>query len=903
MSLFQQAYNLQKFLTRENSAYRAKQISSLINYKILFNIPANQPTFKAYQEITFDLHQDAFQNDDETKDFFFIDYASKFKPISFQINEHQLKEEDIQQNYTGIFFNLPKQLLLPGKKNTIITEIETPFVTDGNGLYSFIDTDKKQYIYSHLEPNFCHNIFPNFDQPNLKATFEISIISPKEWENIANGKQQKQIQATSQNIQEIFKPIKSSKIFEEIKENYNLTQFEKTVEFSTYIFFIGTGNFEFVELEQSKCYSGIPQRIYCRGSLKKYLLNISDQIFELMNKLFPFYENFFGFKFPWSKYDHIFCPDFNIGAMENVGAVTFNDGRIPRGQTTVRQLSQVLNVFAHELVHTWFGDLTTMDWWEDLWLKESFADSFSYYAINQLQLSFEITDQDQIFNLRKDWGVQADQKHSTHPIAGSVANTEEAKSIFDGITYAKGAATLKQLLFLLGPDAFSKAMSTYCQKYAFKNTTFQNFIDCLQEQFENPNFTLNEWKQQWLLEPGMNIIEPLFDPSNPELIIKQSAYLQKFPTLRYHKINIGFFKEDGSVDVQTEYIKPESQTSIKFDTSKNYKAVLLNYDDHDFVHVRLDKISSKFFAENLSKIKKPLDVQLIVRGFEVLVQDSVEKSQILVDLTKSNPELLEQLLEKTISSISQFSPSDVKKEQAKSLFDFFFNYLKQNIKNLPKDYLNILQTKLITLAGFFEDKQSFEILLSWYQGQQEILPKFTIDNQWAFIVLAHKQPEDILSKDQKNKLFEQQKQQDNSDNVMYKSNTCQAILEIQGDNDELRQNRWQTFINCSESKYMLQASLQGFNQGKHKQNIQKYYESYFAQDLLTVFEKNSIANSLQFAQLMFPKTDNIKWLKEKINDLLSRVPQNQLTLKRFLSDRIDDLNKQELVFNTFYTQK
>lgn len=142
--------------------------------------------------------------------------------------------------------------------------------------------------------------------------------------------------------------------------------------------------YDYITLEESKCYKQIPQKIYFRGSLKEHLLKISDQIFETVNKLLPFYEKFFHYDFPWSKYDHIYVPDFNISGMENVGAVAFTDRRIPRGPLNPVEYATMINIFAHELVHTWFGDLVTMEWWDDLWLKESFADQLSYLALNSI---------------------------------------------------------------------------------------------------------------------------------------------------------------------------------------------------------------------------------------------------------------------------------------------------------------------------------------------------------------------------------------------------------------------------------------------------------------------------------------------------------------------------------------
>jgi len=235
-----------------------------------------------------------------------------------------------------------------------------------------------------------------------------------------------------------------------------------------------------------------------------------------------FYEKFFGFDHPFSKYDYVFCPDYNFGAMENPGCITINDRYVFKGDISVKQRTWMACILTHELAHMWFGNLVTMDWWNDLWLNESFADFICFVAMDSLKLKRPLASAMIAWNNRKNWGYTTDQSPATHPIAGDVANTTEAETIFDGITYSKGAACMRQLMFRVGRDTFSKAMTAYFNKYQWSNTKLQDLLDEMKaavledhgEQEKGTVLDIDNWKDEWIGTSGLNVISPEWDPSD-----------------------------------------------------------------------------------------------------------------------------------------------------------------------------------------------------------------------------------------------------------------------------------------------------------------------------------------------------------------------------------------------------
>lgn len=238
--------------------------------------------------------------------------------------------------------------------------------------------------------------------------------------------------------------------------------------------------------------------LYCINQLHAHLERLAPFIWEITIHSMRFFESFFGRVYPFRKYEIVFAHEYKWGAMENAGLVTFNDNYVYTEKGTSKKMFNLARVLSHELSHHWFGNLVTMRWWDDVWLNESFADLASFVCLEEVQPLITTVKYESamtIFQDRKNWGYKDDEAITTHPIRGPVANTDEAESIFDGITYSKGAAVLKQLMFIIGKNSFSKALATYFERFAWRNTSLDDFIEALQEQFSGRGFSLDSWKK------------------------------------------------------------------------------------------------------------------------------------------------------------------------------------------------------------------------------------------------------------------------------------------------------------------------------------------------------------------------------------------------------------------------
>ena len=314
--------------------------------------------------------------------------------------------------------------------------------------------------------------------------------------------------------------------------------FKESAKISPYIYAIVAGPYDYYE---SIVEDLPPMRIYARKSLKEDINH--KEMFLVTQCGMRYYKELFGKEYPFTKYDQVFVPEHNAGAMENVGCVTYNEIYLYRGQVpslAKRLRFSITNL--HELAHMWFGNLVTMKWWDDLWLNESFATYMSFLAMSEIK---EISYFDTVwatFLRYKFWGISTDQMSSTHPICCEINNTDEAESLFDGISYGKGSAWLKQVYNVLGYDVIKKGLHQYFEKYQWKNTTLPDFVGCLQEAYESsenksmgPDFNFTDWCDTWLNTSGINVLEPVveFDGDTIKTFqIKQSNDLRGKNRLR-----------------------------------------------------------------------------------------------------------------------------------------------------------------------------------------------------------------------------------------------------------------------------------------------------------------------------------------------------------------------------------
>src|SRR5688572_15155832 len=397
---------------------------------------------------------------------------------------------------------------------------ELPYSHTGEGLHRFVDpADGKVYLYSQFEVPDARRVFTTFEQPDLKSTFTFTVTAPSHWVVVSNA------------------PTPEP---EAVTDSTSVWHFPATKRMSTYITALIAGEYHAVHDTYEGKNGTIPLGHYCRQSLVDHLDR--DEVVKITKQGFEYFEDAFDFPYPFEKYDQLYVPEYNMGAMENAGAVTLRDEYLPRSRQDGSFYEFRASVILHEMAHMWFGDLVTMRWWDDLWLNESFAEWACYLAEAE---ATSYTDAWTGFtNARKQTGYRADALPSTHPIATDMVDLHAVEVNFDMITYAKGAAVLKQLVAWVGLEPFLAGLRQYFRDHAYSNTEFTDLLTALEKASGRE---LSGWAQEWLQTAGTNTLAPVFDVdadgAYSSFTVTQAAPADQ-PTLRRHRLGIGLYNTD-----------------------------------------------------------------------------------------------------------------------------------------------------------------------------------------------------------------------------------------------------------------------------------------------------------------------------------------------------------------------
>jgi aminopeptidase N len=508
----------------------------------------------------------------------------------------------------GIRIQLPSL----SNDNELVVVAQGKYTNTGEGLHRFVDpVDQEVYLYTQFEVPDSRRMFAVFEQPDLKATFSFNITAPSYWKIVSNS------------------PTPEP---HELREGVSVWNFEPTPRISSYITALVAGPYVEVN-DQLVSSSGkvIPLGVFCRKSLFEHL--DAEYIFEKTKQGFEFFESQFGVAYPFEKYDQLFVPEFNAGAMENAGAVTFTETYVFRSKVTDATRERRVVTILHELAHMWFGDLVTMRWWNDLWLNESFAEYASTLATQ------EATEWHGAWatfaSLEKSWAYRQDQLPSTHPIVAEINDLEDVQVNFDGITYAKGASVLKQLVAWVGQEPFMRGVSSYFKKHAYQNTELK---DLLRELETESGRELSEWSKLWLETAGVNLLRPEIEEKDG--IIDSFAILQSaiadYPYLRPHRLAVGFYNEVAGRLVRTERVELDVQGAKTLVPQLVGKArpalVLLNDDDLTYAKIRLDEHSFATALAKLSGIEDPLARALVWGSVWDATRDGETSGRAFIEL-------------------------------------------------------------------------------------------------------------------------------------------------------------------------------------------------------------------------------------------------------------------------------
>ncbi|RNE59121.1 aminopeptidase N [Cryobacterium tepidiphilum] len=482
-------------------------------------------------------------------------------------------------------------------ENELTVVADAVYTNTGEGLHRFVDpVDNEVYLYSQFEVPDSRRMFAVFEQPDLKATFRFTVTAPADWQVVSNSHTPEPTDAT---------PAADGSA-------RKTWAFEPTQVMSSYITALIAGPYAVTRSElTSSDGRTIPLGIFSRKSLFEYL--DADYIFEKTRQGFAYYEEKFNFPYPFPKYDQLFVPEFNAGAMENAGAVTFTETYVFRSKVTDAIKERRVVTILHELAHMWFGDLVTMKWWNDLWLNESFAEWASTIATAE---ATEWTEAWTTFAaMEKSWAYRQDQLPSTHPVVATINDLEDVQVNFDGITYAKGGSVLKQLAAWVGIDAFFAGVGSYFAKHQWGNTELR---DLLVELEAASGRDLTEWAKLWLETAGVNTLRPEIEVDDSGIItgfaVLQSAATD-YPTIRPHRLAIGFYNLRGGKlvrDTRVELDVNGERTDVaELVGQARPDLVLLNDDDLAYAKIRLDEASLAVAIENLAAIESPLARSLV----------------------------------------------------------------------------------------------------------------------------------------------------------------------------------------------------------------------------------------------------------------------------------------------------
>ena len=484
--------------------------------------------------------------------------------------------------------------------NTLVVDADFSYSNSGQGLHRSVDpVDKEVYLYSQFETIDAQRVFACFDQPDLKSVYTWHATVPSHWKVVSNSPVER---------------VEPGDI-----EGTSVHHFATSAVMSTYITALCAGPYH----EERQTHDGIDLGVYVRQSMKQYL--DSDDLFLITKQGFDFFHEQFGVRYPLPKYDQLWVPDFNAGAMENFGCVTHAESHyIFRSQVTNFEYEQRANTILHELAHMWFGDLVTMRWWDDLWLNESFAEWASHWCnTSATRFSDAWTT---FLSIRKNWGYRQDQLSSTHPVYCEMPDIDAVEVNFDGITYAKGASVIKQLVAYVGIEPFLTGLRSYFGRHAWGNATFNDLLSALEEASGRP---LREFAAQWLETAQVSTLRPEVkigdDGTYTEVVVHQEAPAA-YPTMRTHRIAVGLYDLVGERLVRRERLELDvtgAQTTIPQVVGERAADVLLlNDEDLTYAKLRLDWRSLATVVKHIAGFETSLARALVWAASWDMVRDA-----------------------------------------------------------------------------------------------------------------------------------------------------------------------------------------------------------------------------------------------------------------------------------------
>jgi aminopeptidase N len=526
-------------LTRVEAAARSALID-VTGYRVDLDLAQGAATFQSQSTVRFTCAQPGAST--------FVDV----KPYRL----HKVTLNDVEVDLAG-FDGERVALTCLEAQNEVVVTATMSYSNDGQGLHRAVDSaDGRNYVYGHSFLDAAPRVFGCFDQPDLKAAYDVSVTAPPEWIVLGNGAATRT--GAGSWVLATTKPL------------------------ATYFFTVCAGPYVSV----TSVHDGIPLGVHARASLREPLERQAEQMLTITAQSFDYYHSLFGIRYPYGQYHQVFVPEFNAGAMENPGCVTLRDQYVFRGAMTRDEVLTRSGTIAHEMAHMWFGDLVTMKWWDDLWLNESFAE---YMAHRTLCEATEFTDAWVDFSMaRKPWGYAAERMPSTHPVAGLPApDAQSALQNFDGISYAKGAVTLRQLIAHIGDDAFVAGVGQYLRSHAYGNAALEDFLAAMEHASGKD---LLGWADAWLRTAGLDAIsvETVTDQGSITSATVRRTPPKAYPAERPHSIDVAGFSGGSEVFCVLTTVDRDETTLPQLEGRPAARLVIPNATDLTWATVKLD---------------------------------------------------------------------------------------------------------------------------------------------------------------------------------------------------------------------------------------------------------------------------------------------------------------------------
>ncbi len=829
-------------LTQTEAEARAARVSK-VAYAIALDLTRGASTYRGDVAITFQA---------TGSEPLFLDFTGKRIDL-LEVNGVAVPEPE----WTGYRLTIDGASLRPD--NAVRVVYENDYDHTGDGLHQFVDPeDGEEYLYTNFEPYNAHRLFPGFDQPDIKAEYLLTVKAPTEWVLIANS---------------------ADYMHRTLEDGRRETTFQRTKRISTYLFALIAGPFEVFR----DTHNGVDLGFFARKSLAPHVDR--DELFEVTKQGLTFYGDFFDYPYPFGKYDQVFVPEFNAGAMENVAAVTHSERMVFRDPPTETQREGRAEVILHEMAHMWFGDLVTMKWWNDLWLNESFATYMAYLSMDE---ATRFTTSWQAFNSgMKNWAYRQDQLITTHPIAGQVADTDATFQNFDGITYGKGASVIKQLVAAMGIEGFRAGMRGYFKKHEYSNTTLSEWLDALGE---GVGHDLHGWAALWLETPSLNTIAAHIEADGARiasLSLTQSAPAD-YPTLRPHRMDIALVREEGGA-----LVIDEVPAHIDGATAEVPEAigrplpdfVFPNHHDHDFTKIALDERSLAFLRANLDRIEDPLLRQLIWQTLWNMVRDQQLKSTDYLDLAgpkvsaETDHELVETILGTMSAAISRYVPEAQKAEAAHRFFVLALDALKA--ASDPNLQITWARTA-IAVAITPEDART---ICDLADGAIHV-PGLTVDQDMRWSVALRSVAYGLPGATERVEAETARDRSDRGQRALLRIETAPPSAEVKAAAWE----KFQTGPSSYGSLHLTSAAMGGFHWWSQGALLEPYTERYF-EALPGIFERETNEYASAYFGALWPGYRVDRALLDRANALLASLGDRLPVLQRSLREAIDDLER------------